>query len=144
MNKKLQLSESVEDYLESILVLSSQLKNVRSVDVASYLGYSKPSVSHAVKLLQEEGLLEVTPNKFLILSEEGKKAAEATYQRHVFFTDMLEQIGVRRDVAEEDACRIEHIISEETFQAIQDFYRRAREEEKSLEKQNSPHSSSEQ
>lgn len=144
MNKKLQLSESVEDYLESILVLSSQLKNVRSVDVASYLGYSKPSVSHAVKLLQEEGLLEVTPNKFLILSEEGKKAAEATYQRHVFFTDMLEQIGVRRDVAEEDACRIEHIISEETFQAIQDFYRRAREEEKTLEKQNSPHSSTEQ
>ncbi|MCF0245523.1 MAG: metal-dependent transcriptional regulator [Ileibacterium sp.] len=116
------LSESIEDYLESILVLSTQLKNVRSVDVASYLGYSKPSVSHAVKLLVEDGLVELSPNKYLLLTEEGKKAAEETYQRHVFFSDMLEAIGVPKDIAAEDACRIEHVISQETFEAIRRYY----------------------
>ena len=116
------LSESIEDYLESILVLSTQLKNVRSVDVASYLGYSKPSVSHAVKLLVEDGLVELSPNKYLLLTEEGKKAAEETYQRHVFFSDMLEAIGVPKDIAAEDACRIQHVISQETFEAIRRYY----------------------
>ena len=116
------LSESIEDYLESILVLSTQLKNVRSVDVASYLGYSKPSVSHAVKLLVEAGIVELSPNKYLLLTEEGKKAAEETYQRHVFFSDMLEAIGVPKDIAAEDACRIEHVISQETFEAIRRYY----------------------
>ena len=116
------LSESIEDYLESILVLSTQLKNVRSVDVASYLGYSKPSVSHAVKLLVEDGPVELSPNKYLLLTEEGKKAAEETYQRHVFFSDMLEAIGVPKDIAAEDACRIEHVISQETFEAIRRYY----------------------
>lgn len=128
MNKKMQLTESVEDYLESILVLSTQLPHVRSVDVASYLGFSKPSVSHAVKLLQEEGLLEVLPSKHLVLSEEGKRIAKATYKRHVFFTEMLEKIGVPKEIAQEDACRIEHVISEETFEAIQNFYKQAEEE----------------
>ncbi|MEY8309588.1 metal-dependent transcriptional regulator [Erysipelotrichaceae bacterium 51-3] len=117
------LTESVEDYLESVLVLSSQLPHVRSVDVASHLGFSKPSVSHAVKMLAEEGLLEVTPNKFLLLTEKGKEVAQSTYQRHVFFTDMLTSIGVDLDTAQEDACRIEHVISEETFQAIRQFYK---------------------
>ncbi len=116
------LTESVEDYLESILVLSTQLEHVRSVDVASHLGFSKPSVSHAVKLLAEEGLIEIGPNKYLILTEKGKEIATATYRRHVFFTDMLTSIGVDIDIAEADACRIEHVISEETFQAIVKFY----------------------
>lgn len=116
------LTESVEDYLESILVLSTQLPHVRSVDVASHLGYSKPSVSHAVKMLTEEGYLEVTPGKFLVLSEKGYKIAESTYRRHVFFTEMLTSIGVDLEVAREDACRIEHVISEETFQAIMNYY----------------------
>lgn len=124
------LSESVEDYLEAILILSGQLPYVRSVDVASYLGFSKPSVSHAVKLLAQDGLIEITESKHLALSESGRKAAEETYRRHVFFTGMLEAIGVSRDVAEEDACRIEHIISEETFLAIQRYYQE-KEEEKS-------------
>lgn len=123
------LTESVEDYLESVLVLSSQLPHVRSVDVASHLGFSKPSVSHAVKMLAEEGLLEVTPNKFLLLTEKGKEVAENTYQRHVFFTDMLTAIGVDLDTAQEDACRIEHVISEETFQAIKEFYKNKEKEQ---------------
>ncbi|WP_289220064.1 metal-dependent transcriptional regulator [Ileibacterium valens] len=125
MNKKLPLTESVEDYLESILVLSEQLDHVRSVDVASYLGFSKPSVSHAVKLLQEEGLLQINPKKYLILTENGKEVAQSTYRRHLFFSEMLENIGVPRDIAQKDACRIEHIISEETFEAIQNFYQKA-------------------
>ena len=112
------LSESIEDYLESILVLSEQLENVRSVDVASYLGYSKPSVSHAVRLLEKEGLIELSPSKHLSLTEEGKKAAEATYQRHLFFSEMLESMGVPKDIAAEDACRIEHVISQESFEAF--------------------------
>lgn len=112
------LTESVEDYLESVLVLSTQLPYVRSVDVASHLGFSKPSVSHAVKLLNEEGFLEVTPSKHLILTEKGRDAAERTYKRHQFFAQMLVGIGVDPQVAEEDACRLEHVISQETFDAI--------------------------
>lgn len=115
-------SESVEDYLESILVLSGQLETVRSVDVASYLGFSKPSVSHAVKLLHEDGLVEIGPGKKLSLTEKGKAVAEETYSRHTFFTDMLESLGVRRDIAEQDACRIEHILSKESYEALQKLY----------------------
>lgn len=125
--KDSRLTESVEDYLESILVLSTQLPHVRSVDVASHLGFSKPSVSHAVKVLSEDGLIEVLPNKFLVLTEKGKKIAQSTYNRHVFFTEMLTNIGVDLNVAQEDACRIEHCISEETFRAIQNYYKNSEE-----------------
>lgn len=120
------LSESIEDYLEAILVLSDKLPAVRSVDVASYLGLSKPSVHHAVKIMQEEGLLDViAPGKFLQLTPQGMTFARETYRRHVFFTNMLEEIGVPSEIAESDACRIEHIISQETLDAIQRFYEKA-------------------
>lgn len=118
----LKLTESMEDYLEAVLILSSQLPSVRSVDVASYLGYSKPSVSHAVKVMIAKGLLEATASKQLLLTPKGKEIAQGTYQRHVFFTQMLTDIGVDLKTAEEDACRIEHVISEETFQAIRTYY----------------------
>nr|WP_301206618.1 metal-dependent transcriptional regulator [uncultured Allobaculum sp.] len=116
------LTESVEDYLESILVLSTKLPYVRSVDVASHLGFSKPSVSHAVKMLTEQGYLLADPNKHLILSDKGREAAQHTYQRHEFFTQMLTNIGVDPQIAEDDACRIEHVISQETFDAIKAYY----------------------
>lgn len=116
------LGESMEDYLEAILVLEGQIENVRSVDVASYLGFSKPSVSHAVKLMEQKGLIRLNSSKILHLTEEGEEIARSTYQRHCFFADMLEGIGVDRKTATEDACRIEHVISEKTFQAIRDFY----------------------
>lgn len=128
VNKDSKLTESVEDYLESVLVLSSKLPNVRSVDVASHLGFSKPSVSHAVKLLSDEGLLEVTQKKFLILTPKGKDIAERTYARHVFFTDMLMSIGVDQTTAENDACRLEHVISQETFDAIVKYYKENNEQ----------------
>lgn len=116
------LGESLEDYLESILVLSSQLSQVRSVDVASHLGFSKPSVSHAVKLMVEQGLVKMLPNKSLELTEKGAEIANNVYNRHCFFMNMLEQIGVDKKTAEEDACRIEHCISQETFEAIKRYY----------------------
>ena len=118
----MQLGESMEDYLEAILVLSKCLDPVRSVDVASYLGFSKPSVSHAVKLLSEQGLIALDVSKFLTLSEEGKKIAEETYERHIFFSEMLQNIGVPKNIATEDACRIEHVISQESFEAIKKYY----------------------
>lgn len=118
------LGESMEDYLEAIYVLSQQLESVRSVDVASYLGFSKPSVSHAVKIMIEKGLVRLDQGKILHLTDEGKEIAESTYQRHCFFSSMLENIGVNKETAAKDACRIEHVISEESFQAIQNFYKR--------------------
>lgn len=118
----MQLGESIEDYLESILVLSSQLEHVRSVDVASHLGFSKPSVHHAVKVMQEQGLITMDKSKMLELTEQGRAIAQNVYNRHQFFCSMLEAIGVDRKTAEEDACRIEHVISDETFRAIQAYY----------------------
>lgn len=118
-----QLGESLEDYLESILVLSKSLDRVRSIDIASYLGFSKPSVSHAVKLMQEQDLIHLDENKIITLTELGKNIAEQTYARHVFFTEMLVSIGVPKDVAQKDACKMEHVISQESFDAIQNYYR---------------------
>lgn len=118
----MQLGESMEDYLEAILVLSKCLDHVRSVDVASYLGFSKPSVSHAVKLLQEQGMITLDVSKFLVLTSEGEKIAQETYDRHCFFTEMLENIGVPKAIAQEDACRMEHVVSQETFEAIRNYY----------------------
>ena len=117
-----QLGESMEDYLEAIYVLSQQLESVRSVDVASYLGFSKPSVSHAVKVMSVKGLVRLDQGKILHLTDEGKEIAQSTYQRHCFFSDMLENIGVNKETAAKDACRIEHVISEESFEAIRNFY----------------------
>ena len=87
--RNMELGESLEDYLESILVLSQKIDPVRSVDVASYLGFSKPSVSHAVKLLEKDGYLQLDKNKYLYLTEEGKRIAQETYRRHKFFPYFL-------------------------------------------------------
>lgn len=122
------LGESMEDYLEAILVLSECIDHVRSVDVASYLGFSKPSVSHAVKLMQEQGLIHLDKNKFLYLTEQGETYAKQTYQRHCFFVEMLQNIGVPKEIATEDACRIEHVISEESFEAIKRYYNEKKKE----------------
>lgn len=117
------IGESLEDYLESILVLSQCIDRVRSVDVASYLGFSKPSVSHAVKLMVNQDLIHLDDNKIITLTEKGKEIAQETYNRHLFFSEMLTSIGVSKDTAQEDACRIEHVISKESFEAIQNYYK---------------------
>ena len=109
---------SGEDYLEAILVLQKKKGRVRSVDLALHMGFSKPSISHAVGLLKKEGLLTVDADGCLHLTNMGKDVAEKIYERHLFFTEQLVAVGVDQKTAEQDACRIEHAISEEAFQKL--------------------------
>ena len=112
------LLESGEMYLETIYVLSQQSSAVRSVDVAEHLGYSKPSVSRAVGLLKKGGLLEAGENGLLRLTEAGADRARRIYERHTVLSRLLMNLGVDEETATEDACRIEHYISDKTFDAI--------------------------
>ena len=112
------LQESGEMYLEAILVLSQRGKPVRSIDVSEYLGYTKPSVSRAMSLLRSGGYVEVDRNNYLTLTEEGSKVAERIYERHRVLAKLFMDLGVSSETAVEDACRIEHVISDETFSAI--------------------------
>ncbi len=112
------LQESGEMYLETILILSQKSANVRSIDVANHMGYSKPSISRAIGLLKKGGYLEVDENGGLILTESGLATAEKIYERHTVLTEILCALGVDRDRAAEDACKIEHVISDETMEAI--------------------------
>ena len=111
------MQESGEMYLETILILSRK-GPVRSIDVSEYMGYSKPSVSRAVSLLKSGGYLTMEDNGFLHLTEAGKELAEKIYDRHITLTEALLSLGVDRESASEDACRIEHVISDESFRAI--------------------------
>ncbi len=112
------LQESGEMYLETILILSQQNRNVRSVDVGEYMGFSKPSVSRAVGLLKNGGYLHVDPEGYLTLTAAGAEIAEKIYERHRLLTAWLVQLGVSEEVAAADACKIEHDISDESFEAI--------------------------
>ena len=123
-----QLQESGEMYLETIHILSQREKGVRAVDVAEYMGFSKPSVSRAVGLLRSGGYLELDENGYLVLTEEGKRAAGRTYERHLFLTDFFVSIGVDKEIAARDACKIEHDISDETFQAMKRYVKEQRKE----------------
>lgn len=105
-------------YLETILVLSQQKEHVRSVDVANDLGFKKPSVSVAMKHLREENLIKVDEKGYITLTPTGKEIAEMIYERHEFLSKYLMKIGVPEDIAIDDACRIEHVISQESFEAI--------------------------
>lgn len=112
------LHQSGEDYLEAILTLRNQKGSVRSIDVAQHLGYSKPSISRAMSILRESGYLIMEKDGHLKLTEEGEKVAQTIYERHLFLTEWLVWLGVSPETAEEDACKIEHNISEETFQCL--------------------------
>lgn len=112
------LHKSGEDYLEAILVLQKKKGMVRSADVARHLKVSKPSVCHAVATLKKGGFLLMDGDHFLHLTDLGREVAEATYEKHRFFTDRLIEAGVDPETAERDACRIEHVISEETFERL--------------------------
>lgn len=112
------IQESAENYLETILILSQRKGFVRSIDVAAELGFSKPSVSIAMKNLREKGCVTVDGDGLLSLTEQGKRIAERVYERHTLFTEWLISLGVDEKTAAEDACRIEHVISAESFQAI--------------------------
>lgn len=112
------LQESGEMYLETIYVLSLKSPYVRAVDVGEYMGYSKPSVSRAMGLLKERGYVTSDKDGFLALTELGKETASKIYERHTVLRDMLMQLGVPEEIAAADACRIEHVISDTSFQAI--------------------------
>lgn len=112
------INESAENYLETILMLSTKLPVVRSVDVANELGFKKSSVSIAMKNLREKGHIVVSEAGFITLTESGKEIAEMIYERHEFLCSWLIKLGVDEKIAAEDACKIEHVISTESFQAI--------------------------
>ena len=115
---------SGEDYLKAILILQEQNGSVRSVDIAERLHFSKPSVSKAMKLLQEGGFLHMDRNKFLHLTPLGKTVAESVFERHSVLVEALLAIGVAVETAEKDACEVEHAISEETFIKVKTFLSR--------------------
>lgn len=112
------IQESGEMYLETILILSEKLKLVRSLDVAQEMNFSKPSVSRAIGILKNEGYVQVDEQGGLNLTTEGKKIAQKIYERHVVLTQMLVKLGVDEKTATEDACKIEHHISDKTFKAL--------------------------
>lgn len=115
------LHESAEMYLETIYQLSLLQRSVRSVDVAEALGYSRPSVSRAVGLLKQDGYLEMNDDGFLVLTDLGRSTAEKIYERHNVLAAALIALGVDKETATEDACRIEHVISDTTFNAIKKY-----------------------
>ena len=114
----MKIQESAEMYLETILVLSQRNPSVRSIDIASELDYSKPSVSVAMKNLRENGYIHMNPDGYITLTEKGKEIAETMYERHTIISDWLIRLGVDRVTAVDDACRMEHVISAESFDAI--------------------------
>ena len=117
----MKIQESGEMYLESILVLSGKKERVRSIDVCEYMGFSKPSVSRAIGLLRGGGYVNMAEDGSLTLTELGKSVATKMYDRHRLLTELLVSLGVSREVASEDACRIEHHISDESFAAIKQY-----------------------
>lgn len=116
--------ESKENYLETILILFNRNGEVRSVDIAAEMNFSKPSVSIAMKNLREEGCVSVDKNGYITLTESGKEIAERVYERHLLFTEWLTSLGVPEEIAAEDACRIEHDLSRESFAAIKAFVKK--------------------
>ena len=118
MPEKRKIHASGEDYLEAVLILQKQKGTVRSVDVARYLEVSKPSVCNAVATLRDGGFLTMDEDYSLHLTDVGREVAEQTYEKHRFFTDRLIEAGVDPDTAERDACRIEHVISDESFRCL--------------------------
>ena len=124
----MKMQESPEDYLETIYMLSLHSSEVRSIDVARHLGYSKPSVSVAMKRLRENGYVNMDDNSFLTLTESGLAIARSIYERHQVISGYLISIGVSEETALKDACRIEHVLSEETFHKIKELFYQTRKQ----------------
>ena len=116
----MKLHASGEDYLEAILVLQKKMGMVRPVDIARHMGFTKPSITHAITTLQVGGFVERDEGGFIRLTDVGREVAEKIYERHCFFTEQLIAAGVDPRIAEADACRIEHIISDESFDRLKE------------------------
>lgn len=117
----MRVTESEENYLEAILMISEKKDRVKAVDIARKMDFSKPSVSYAVKNLQEKGLIEILENNDIVLTQSGKLIAEEIYERHTVVAKVLMHLGVNEDTAYEDSCEIEHRISQESFDRIKEF-----------------------
>lgn len=115
--------QSEEDYLENILILSETKPNIHSIDIVNYMNFSKPSVSVAMHKLKDKGLITMDQNGIIRLTDSGRLIAEKTYEKHRVLSSFLMNLGVSEDVALEDACEIEHIISDESFSKIREFYK---------------------
>ena len=121
------MQESGENYLETILMLRQKQGYVRSIDVANELGYTKASVSRAMGILKETGYVVVEPSGNILLTEKGKEKANAIYERHLLISEFLQRtLGLEKELATQDACRMEHIISQQTFEKIKQFIEGAR------------------
>ncbi|GAA0722300.1 metal-dependent transcriptional regulator [Clostridium malenominatum] len=118
----MKIQESAENYLETILILKKRLGQVRSIDIANELSFSKPSVSNAMKQFRENEYITVDGNGFISLTETGEEIAERIYERHDLLTKYFMALGVSEKTALEDACRIEHVISQESFEKIKTYY----------------------
>lgn len=117
----MRLQESGEMYLESIYVLSKKLRDVRSIDISEYMGYSKPSVSRAVNLLKNGGYIRMDEENYITLTDSGLEIAKKIYDRHTVLTALLVRLGVPEETASQDACKMEHAISDESFEAIRRY-----------------------
>ncbi len=120
----MKIHASGEDYLEAVLMLQQKKGMVRSVDLARHMGYSKPSISHAVGVLRNGGFLMMDKDGFLHLTDVGQEVAEKIYERHQFFTQWLLDAGIDPETAEQDACRMEHTISQKSFEQIRNAYQK--------------------
>ncbi|MGI6654067.1 MAG: metal-dependent transcriptional regulator [Christensenellales bacterium] len=118
----MQVTEATQMYLETILVLSKGGQGVRSVDIANHMGYSRPTISEQMKRLRESGLIEMDDNALITLTDEGLAIAQTMWERHNLLAQMLMAIGVSEQTAREDACRIEHDVSEETFECLKKHF----------------------
>ena len=116
------LQESGEMYLETVYILTQKSDSVRSIDICEHMGYSKPSISRAVGILKNAGYITVDKNGYITLTDNGKLIAQKTYERHSILKSLFVKIGVSEDIASEDACKIEHVISDEVFDAIKKYY----------------------
>lgn len=114
----MKIQESAENYLETILILSQKIGNVRSIDIVNEMNFSKPSVSVAMKNLRQNGYINVNNDGYITLTESGREIAEMIYERHRLMKNLLISLGVDEKIAAEDACRIEHVISKESFEAL--------------------------
>lgn len=123
----MEIHESAEDYLESILVVQERLGSVRSIDIVNDLGYSKPSVSIAMKKLRESGHISMAEDGLITLTSSGLELATKVYRRHKTLTELFTILGVSPEIAAEDACRVEHDLHEETFARITEFLERTKE-----------------
>ena len=125
------VSEAIENYLETIYILSQRQNEVHAIDICTYLSYSRPTVSIVLRQMRENGLVTVNEDNHIHLTDEGLAIASRIYERHTVLSDMLMSLGVKQETALRDACKIEHDLSDETFEAIKRHARRMKRERKS-------------